>query len=43
MIANLDDSCFKFLLTEKFDDGLEKFIILFDFVWFNVMFLVNFV
>ena len=34
-IANLDDPCFKFLLTEKLDDGLEKLTTLPDFARLN--------
>ena len=34
-IANLDNACFKFLLTEKLDDGLEKLESLPDFARLN--------
>jgi hypothetical protein len=41
-IANLDDPCFKFLLTEKLDDGLEKLTTLPDFARLNATLLANF-
>merc|ERR1712216_443662 len=41
-IANLDDPCFKFLLTEKLDDGLEKLTTLPDFARLNATLLSNF-
>ena len=41
-IANLDDPCFKFLLTEKLDDGLEKLTTLPDFARLNATLLPQF-